>query len=101
MLEAGMEAPAGPVRGEAERLRLVKPEVGAWTISWESTVSPRAEERVTAETAPGASVCPTLSRLEATHTRNGVPEVIFDAMKKVRATSIPTGSSRFFTSPQI
>jgi hypothetical protein len=70
MLEGGMEAPAGPERAEAERLRLDKPEEGAWTMSWVSTVSPRAAERETAETVPGASVCPTRTKLDATHTGN-------------------------------
>jgi hypothetical protein len=37
-------------------------------MTWVSTVSPRAAERETAESVPGASACPTRIKLDVTHT---------------------------------
>ena len=39
-------------------------------MTWLSTVSPRALERLIEEAAPGTSLFPTLTRLDSTHTGN-------------------------------
>src|SRR6266403_4983766 len=70
MLESGMVAPPGPVSADALTLTLLKPPEGACTMTCASTVSPRAPDRLMEEVVPGASVLPTLSRLDATHAVN-------------------------------
>src|SRR5215472_4995554 len=71
MSDAGIVAPLGPVRAEALKFTLVRPPAGAWTTTCASTVSPRALDRTREEVEPGASVCPTRSKLDCTHTGNG------------------------------
>src|SRR5882672_3654665 len=61
-----MDAPLGPVRAEALTFTLVKLPAGPCTTICASTVSPRAPERTTEESVPGASVFPTLFKLGAT-----------------------------------
>ena len=61
-----MVAPLGPVRAEALIFTLVKPPAGPCTTTCESTVSPRAPDKATEESVPGASVFPTLFKLGAT-----------------------------------
>src|SRR5690348_15011058 len=67
-LDAGIVAPLGPLSDDALRFTLVNPPAGACTITWVSTVSPRAPDNAIEEVVPGTSVCPTLSRLDMTQT---------------------------------
>src|SRR5215472_9077882 len=71
MSDAGIVAPLGPVRAEALKFTLVRPPAGAWTTTCASTVSPRALDRTREEVEPGASVCPTRSKLDCTQMGNG------------------------------
>src|SRR5215471_13083827 len=75
MLDAGMVAPVGPVSAEALKFTLVRPPAGACTMICVSTVSPRAAERVIEEDGPGASFCPTLTRLDTTQKGNGAETI--------------------------
>src|SRR5215467_3925146 len=71
MLDTGMVDPPGPAKAVALKFTLVRPLAGPCTMICVSTVSPRAPERVIDKTEPGASVCPTLTRLDTVHTGNG------------------------------
>src|SRR5437879_2132977 len=62
-----MVTPFGPLRAVAVTLTLVKPPPGPCTTTCVSTVSPRAPDNAMLESAPGASVCPTLFKLGDTH----------------------------------
>src|SRR5438128_2533506 len=63
-----MVAPFGPVRAEALRLTLVRPEPLPCTTTCVSTVSPRAPDRLIEEVVPSASVFPTRTKLGETQT---------------------------------
>src|ERR1700739_1680908 len=91
-----MLAPLGPLSAEALTFTLVKPLGGPCTITWVSTVSPRAPDKVMEEVAPGASVCPTLTRLGDTHTGNAGLDNCLAAMKIARSTSTPTANDTRF-----
>src|SRR5438128_6180183 len=69
-----MVAPFGPVRAEALRLTLVRPEPLPCTTTCVSTVSPRAPDKLIVEVVSGTSVFPTRTKLETTHIGNGVFE---------------------------
>src|SRR5947209_535343 len=68
-----MLAPPGPLSAEVLTFTLVRPPVGARTMTCVSTVSPRALERLIEEVVPAVSAFPTLRRLECTHTANADP----------------------------
>ena len=69
-LAAGRLAPPGPVSADALTFTLVKPAAGPRMMTWVSTVSPRALDRLMEEAVPGASVFPTLTRPGATQAGN-------------------------------
>src|SRR5215472_3811574 len=56
---------------EAAMLSLLKPLDGACTMTWMSTVSPRAPDKLIADIVPGSSVLPTRTSPDCTHTGNG------------------------------
>src|SRR5258708_40309948 len=96
MLDAGTVAPLGPASADALTFTLVKPLLGACTMTCVSTVSPRAADKVIAEVVPGASVCPTLVRLEDTQTGNAAVDFWTAAMKIVRTTNTAAANGRAF-----
>src|SRR5882724_4351754 len=91
-----MVAPPGPVSAEALRFALVRPPEGACTTTWVSTVSPRAPDKLMEEAVPGASACPTLIRLDSTHTGNGEVDDWLAAIKIVRMTNTAAANGRLF-----
>src|SRR5260370_14167584 len=101
MFEAGMVAPPGPVSAEALRFTLVKPPTGPCTMTWASTVSPRALDRVMDDVVPGASVCPTLARPGITQAGNAEPGIVLNAIRIVRTRSMATTTIRVSTCRKI
>src|SRR2546423_8729129 len=63
-----MLAPLGPVSADALRFTLVKPLEGPCTITWVSTVSPRALDRAMEAVVPAAAVFATRTMPGDTHT---------------------------------
>src|SRR6476646_8205873 len=96
MLDAGMVAPLGPVSADALTFTFVKPFAGACTMTWVSTVSPRALDSVMADVVPGVSVCPTLIKPEDTHKGKGALDDRPAVMKTVRPTSTVAANGRPF-----
>src|SRR6266446_2240991 len=82
-----MVAPPGPVSAEALKFTLLKPPAGPCTTTWVSTVSPRALDSLMEEAVPGASVCPTLVKLDSPQKGNAALDVWLAAMKSVKTTS--------------
>src|SRR6266700_203940 len=96
MLDAGIVAPLDPTSADALTFTFVKPLAGACTMTCEATVSPRAPDKLMEEAVPGASVCPTLTRLGETQTGNGALDDWLAAMKIVRRTSTAATNGRPF-----
>jgi hypothetical protein len=65
-------------------------------MTWVSTVSPRALDRLMEEAVPAASVCPTLTRLEETQTGNAEPDDRLAVMKIERTTIAAAACGRAF-----
>src|SRR6266850_4329183 len=61
-----MVTPLGPVRDEPLTFTFVKPPPGPCTTTCESTISPRAPDKATEKSVPGASVLLTLCKLGET-----------------------------------
>src|SRR6266404_1250069 len=92
-----MMAPPGPVSSEALTFTLANPPAGPRMTICVSTVSPRALDRLMEEVVPAASVVPTRTRLDTTHTGNAAPDVVLNAMRAVKTTGTVAANKRLLT----
>src|ERR1700720_1743009 len=62
-----------------------------------STVSPRALDKLMEETVPAASVVPTRTRLDTTHTGNAAPDVVLNATRAVKTMGTAAANKKLLT----